>query len=55
MSLQLAVHKTLKQAPAASFETNCIIGDGDVFVNDRNGYLVFGRWPFLMLPSRKKR
>lgn len=26
---------------AASFETNCIIGDGDVFVNDQNGCLVF--------------
>ena len=41
LSLQPAVHKTLKQAPAASFETNCIIGDGDIFVNNRNGCLVF--------------
>lgn len=38
--MQLAVHETLKNV-AASFETNCIIGDGDVFVNDRNGCLVF--------------
>lgn len=38
--MQPAVHETLKNV-AASFETNCIIGDGDVFVNDRNGCLVF--------------
>lgn len=40
MSLQSVVHETLKKV-AAYFETNCIIGDGDVFVNNRNGCLVF--------------
>lgn len=53
--MRLAAHETLKHVPTAAFETNCMIGDGDVFVNNRNGYLVFGRKPFLVLTSRKKR